>query len=372
MTWELASRLRAVLRWLTLTFALLATSAAAAEWVLSMAEPRVKAGGRFEIELSGPAGEPLPEAIGLRIRGDRAGRVIAAQASAPAAGARRAYSGRVPQTVTGTLVLELVDRESSAVVLLVESAPGTLRELVTRESQQELEPPLSENDPMYFIVGTRGGTTARFQLSFKYRLFDRSLGWGRDQPWLASFYLGYTQNSIWNLSGESKPFRDTSYRPSLFWLWQRADDKTWIDALRAGYEHESNGKDDASSRSVDTLFLRPEWHWTLADGKRVEFTPKLYGYLDKEANPDIQRYRGYVDWRLRYGDRERIWSAMARLGTAGKGSLTLDYSQRTRVLGIGPLSGYFHAQLFSGYGEDILDYNRRRKSQLRVGFAIIP
>jgi outer membrane phospholipase A len=361
-----------VLRWLTLTFALLATPAAAAEWVLSMAEPRVKAGARFELELRAPAGEALPDTIGLRIRGDRAGRVIAAQASAPADGARRAYAGVVPQTASGTLVLELIDRESSAVVLLVEPAPGTLRELVTRESAQTLEPPLSENDPIYFIVGTRGGTTARLQLSFKYRLFDRELGWGREQPWLAELYFGYTQTSIWNLSDKSAPFRDTSYRPSLFWLWQRADDKTWIDALRAGYEHESNGKDGASSRTIDTLFLRPEWVWTLADGNRIEFTPKVYGYLDKEDNADIQRYRGYVDWRLRYGDRERIWSAMARLGTAGKGSLTLDYSQRTRVLGIGPLSGYFHAQLFAGYGETILDYNRRRKTQLRVGFAIIP
>ncbi len=351
---------------------MLATSATAADWVLSMSEPRVKAGERFEVELHAPAGAALPEAIGLRVRGDRAGLVIPAQASAPAVGARRAYAGIVPQSATGTLVLELVDRESSAVVLLVQAAPGTLRELVTRESDQALEPPLSENEPVYFIVGTRGGSTARFQLSFKYRLFDRDLGWGRDQPWLAGFYLGYTQNSVWNLSQQSKPFRDTSYRPSLFWLWQRTDDKTWIDALRAGYEHESNGKDGASSRSIDTLFLRPEWHWPLADGKRFEFTPKIYGYLDKADNPDIQRYRGYVDWRLRYGDREQFWTAMARVGTAGKGSLTLDFSQRTRVFGIGPLSGYFQAQFFAGYGEDILDYNLRRKSQLRVGFAIIP
>ena len=361
-----------MLRWLTLTFVLLATPAAAADWVLSMAEPRVKAGARFEFELRGPAGDALPESVGLRVRGDRAGRVIAAQASAPAEGARRAYAAIVPEGASGTLVLELVDRESSALVLLVEAAPGTLRELVTRESAQALEPPLSENEPIYFIVGTRGGTTARFQLSFKYRLFDRDFGWGREQPWLASFYFGYTQTSIWNLSDESAPFRDTSFRPSLFWLWQRTDEKTWIDALRAGYEHESNGKDGASSRSIDMLFLRPEWTWTLADGKRVEFTPKVYGYLDKEDNLDIQRYRGYVDWLLRYGDRERLWAAMARTGTGGKGSLTLDFSQRTRAFGVGPLSGYFHAQLFAGYGETILDYDRRRKTQLRVGFAIIP
>jgi hypothetical protein len=53
-------------------------------------------------------------------------------------------------------------------------------------------------------------------LSFKYRLFDRWVGFGQDRPWLSGLYFGYTQNSLWDLSAQSKPFRDTSYRPSLF------------------------------------------------------------------------------------------------------------------------------------------------------------
>ncbi len=219
---------------------------------------------------------------------------------------------------------------------------------------------------MYFIVGSSGETTARFQLSLKYRLSDR------DQPWLASWYIGYTQTSIWNLSDASKPFHDTDYRPSLFWQWQRADDKFWVDALSTGYEHGSNGKNDANSRSIDTLFVRPAWRWTLSGGKSLEFAPKIYGYLDKEDNPDIQQYRGYVDWWLRYGERERIWAAMARWGTAGKGSLTLDWFERMGAFAIGPLPGYFHAQVFAGYGESLLDYNVRSKTQLRIGLAIVP
>jgi phospholipase A1 len=250
--------------------------------------------------------------------------------------------------------------------------PDVTRTFTINEARGGIEPPLTENEPVYFVVGTRGGTNARFQLSFKYRLFDRQLGWGRDQPWLAGFYLGYTQTSFWNLEDESKPFRDTSYRPSLFWAWQRTDAKTWIDALRTGYEHESNGKEGAQSRSIDILFVQPQWRWDLADGKRLEFTPKLYGYLDKEENPDIQRYRGYADWQLRYGDETRSWRAMARLGTASKGSLTLDWFERTRVLGFGSISSYLHVQFFAGYGENILDYDRRFNSQLRVGFAIVP
>ena len=62
----------------------------------------------------------------------------------------------------------------------------------------------------------------------------------------------------------------------------------------------------------------------------------------------------------------------ARRGTAGKGSFLLDLSRRARDLRFGPVGGYFHLQYFKGYGEDILDYNLRRKSQVRIGFAIVP
>jgi hypothetical protein len=63
---------------------------------------------------------------------------------------------------------------------------------------------------------------------------------------------------------------------------------------------------------------------------------------------------------------------MARVGTAGKGSLTLEWFERTRGRGPGLQSAYFFAQFFAGYGEDILDYDRRFQSQLRLGFAIVP
>ena len=67
-----------------------------------------------------------------------------------------------------------------------------------------------------------------------------------------------------------------------------------------------------------------------------------------------------------------ITTALARVGTARKGSLNLDMSRRTRDVRVGPLSGYLHLQYFNGYGESILDYNVRRPWQLRIGLAIVP
>jgi outer membrane phospholipase A len=226
---------------------------------------------------------------------------------------------------------------------------------------------------MSFILGARDGYSARFQLSFKYRLFDTGSGFGREQPWLSGFYFGYTQNAIWDLSSDSKAFRDTSYRPQFFWKWDRADEKTFVDSFRVGFEHESNGGDMERSRSINTAFLRPEWHFHLASGHEIQFAPKAYSYLDKDENPDIQEYRGYVDWQLRYDAAgEWVGTALYRRGTGARSAIQLDLSKRARDLRFGPVGGYFHVQYFNGYGESILDYNVRRKAQLRIGFAIVP
>jgi outer membrane phospholipase A len=226
---------------------------------------------------------------------------------------------------------------------------------------------------MYFVVGASSHWSARFQLSFKYRLFDTDAGYGRSQPWLSGLYFAYTQTSLWDLEGESKPFFDTSYRPSLFWRWLRTDDRTWIDAVRVGLEHESNGQAGIESRSLNIAFFRPEWRWKTATLGNYEFTPKAYYYLDKADNPDIQQYRGYVDWRGRWdsGDNWMV-TLLGRLGTAQKGSIQVDVARRARDLKLGPVSGYFYLQYFNGYGESLRDYDKRHTAQLRFGLAIIP
>jgi phospholipase A1 len=343
-----------------------AGAAAGADWTLVSGGTRATAGDAFELLVIAPEGESPPDELSLSVRADLAEVIVTLRAEGPADGPRRVYSAIMPEAAFGNATLSLAGRSSNALLIAV-SRRDAMQALFAGE-----EAPLSEEDPMYFVLGVRGGTTARFQLSFKYRLFDVESGFGRDRPWLSGLYFGYTQNAIWDLSSRSKAFRDTSYRPSLFWKWERSDAKTWLDAARLGLEHESNGREEPRSRSINIAFVRPEWHWLIGE-ERFEFTPKFYAYLDKDENPDIQEYRGYVDWRARY-DSGGLWIATAvlRHGTSRKGSLLLDFSRRTRDLKLGPISGYLHVQFFAGYGEDILDYNVRRKSQLRLGFAIVP
>ena len=346
--------------------------AATPEWLIVSPEGRAVVGQPFELIVVSTLSEPLPDEIDVRLSSELEERIVRMRALAPAQDGRRSYSADMPPGVSGSVRVDLVGRDSSVLQIAV-AQPGAAPRGTGRHVPGEYEPPLSENDPMYFILGARDGWSARFQLSFKYRLFDLGSGFGREQPWLSGLYFGYTQNSIWDLSSDSKAFRDTSYRPHFFWKWDRSDDKTFVDSLRIGLEHESNGGDMDRSRSINTAFIRPEWHFVLANRHEIQFAPKFYSYLDKDENPDIQDYRGHADWQLRY-DAEGDWvgTALLRDGKGGKGSFQLDLSKRARDLRFGPVGGYFHVQYFTGYGESILDYNVRRKSQLRIGFAIVP
>ncbi len=326
------------------------------DWIIASADGRAVAGQRFELVVIVPPEQEAPKELQARLRADVDERIVTLTAVGLPSGSQRIYAGDMPANLAGPVVIELVGRSSSTLSLLVSGKPDTLHALTGAYADPRVEPPLSENDSMYFVVGARDGWNARFQLSFKYRLFDAGSGFGKDEPWLSGLYFGYTQNSLWELDSDSAAFRDTSYRPSLFWRWRRADEKTWVDEVRAGFEHESNGKDGERSRSVNIAFVRPSWFWTLRDGDSFEFSPKIYGYLDKDENPDIQKYRGYVDWRFRY-DASGIWivTPTVRVGTAGKGSVLVDVSRRIRDLKFGPVGGYLQFQFFSGYGEDILD-----------------
>jgi phospholipase A1/A2 len=358
---------------LVLTLSQAGARAQTPPWLIASPDGRAVAGEPFEVIVVSVQGEPLPDELQLRLKGAVEERILPLRAVAPEAERRRSYLATMPPGLRGAVTLDLAGNPSSVLTLIVAPKPDVVGSFAVTRAPGEYEPPLSENDPMYFVVGGRGGYSARFQLSFKYRLFDIGTGFGRERPWLSGFYFGYTQNSLWDLSAQSKAFRDSSYRPSLFWKWDREDDKTFIDSLRLGLEHESNGRDGPDSRSINIAFVRPEWHARLANGHVLQFTPKIYKYLERDENPDIQRYRGHTDWRVRYdADGEWIATLVARRGTSGKGSLLLDLSKRSRDLRFGPIGGYFHFQYFNGYGEDILDYNQRRKSQLRIGFAIVP
>lgn len=233
---------------------------------------------------------------------------------------------------------------------------------------------ISEYKPVYFDIGTRGQTTARFQISAKYRLFSPS--GNRPATWGENFYLGYTQTSLWDLQGDSMPFIDTTFNPSLFWLsdnmWQ-SENQSWRLGLNTGVEHNSNGKAGDDSRSVNDAYIQPQFNYRFDGGSTLTFAPKVKAYFGVASeNSDYADYAGRVDWNLRWAqDNGAVVSAMYRQGDQRRRTTQLDFAwplQRTWL----NMNGYLHLQYFNGYGETLLGYNQRNESQFRIGLSLVP
>ncbi len=182
-------------------------------------------------------------------------------------------------------------------------------------------PPLAVSvyEPVYFIVGGDGGLNAKFQISLRFRLFDDRGRLARQLPWIDDLYLSFSQTSLWDLGELSKPFKDSSYRPRLFYA--NYDLARYLDGkLRVGVEtgigHESNGKEGDDSRSYNMLYARPTLTFGDPDGLRAYFAPLIHNYIAESDNPDIEDYRGYVDWLFGVGSKGGLdfW-AVLRKGT---------------------------------------------------------
>jgi len=233
---------------------------------------------------------------------------------------------------------------------------------------------LSAYEPVYFDFGKRGGSNARFQLSLKYRLFTPE---DPARPeFIDNLYLGYTQLALWDLAGDSRPFIDMTYNPSLFWrsdkVWESSG-KRWSLGLSGGVEHASNGKSGEDSRSLNDGFLEPALNYRLDGGSTLSFSPRFKRYfaLGGETS-EYADYAGYVDWKLRWAqDHGLLLSALYRQGDAGRRTVQLEAAwplSRTFL----HMNGYLHLQYFNGYGETLLGYNQRNESQFRIGLALVP
>lgn len=238
-------------------------------------------------------------------------------------------------------------------------------------------PPLAVSvyDPVYFVVGGDGGLNAKFQISLRFRLFDDHGRLARRLPWIDDLYLSFSQTALWDLGELSKPFKDSSYRPRLFYA--NYDLARFFDGqLRVGIEggigHESNGKEGDDSRSYNMLYARPTLTFGDPDGLRAYFAPLIHNYIAASDNPDIDNYRGYVDWLFGVGSKGGLdfWGVLRKGTRSDYGSVELSASYPLSKLSGGDLTGWLMLQYFNGYAESLLDYNRKLDSQLRLGIAI--
>ncbi len=237
----------------------------------------------------------------------------------------------------------------------------------------EEDPTITANEPLYFLFGSNQQRSfdARFQISFKYRPFDPEATVAKFVPFASNLYFAYTQTSIWDLGGDSSPFEDTSYRPSLYYNWAESGNGYNPNSWKFGLEHESNGRDEEDSRSLNIAFVQPFWNIDFASGSKLTLMPRIYHYIEKEDNRDIHHFRGNADWMARYGKEDKgILTALYRQGTDGYAFGQLDFSYPVSDKLFGRTGSFLHLQLMGGYGETLLDYNRDSDTQLRIGLSL--
>jgi outer membrane phospholipase A len=390
-----------IIRLLAAATLLVAVHAAHAAYILSVPDGAAVAGAPLRADLTilnesdAPLHVELPASLHARLettnavatldlKPDRSGEFTIA----PRQFLKVALHGGVPQEVTETATLTLTGLSTNRVAVQITALDpasnatwnATTAQVSTASSGTALidkPPPLAVSvyEPVYFLVGGDGGLNAKFQISLRFRLFDNHGRLARRLPWIDDLYLSFSQTSLWDLGDLSKPFTDSSYRPRLFYA--NYDLARFLDGnlrvgVESGFGHESNGKDGDASRSYNMLYARPTLTFGDPDGLRAYFAPLIHNYIAASDNPDIADYRGYVDWLAGFGSKGGLdfWGVLRKGTRSDFGSIELNASYPLSKLSGGDLTGWLMLQYFNGYGESLLDYNRKLDSQFRLGIAI--
>lgn len=296
------------------------------------------------------------------------------------------YTLALPSTIDGPVTMEIPDFENAHTMFAVRSSDSLKKsksektasqEYETLDSLYELYQPYIKNlaayDPMYFLVGT-DPAKSKFQISFKYRLFDLDSTLVQNYPWTEGFHLAYTQTSFWDLKSASKPFEDTSYKPEFFFLSPNIR-VPWATGLfiKTGFRHESNGRGGEYSRSTNFLYIKPiyiAYHKHTKLG--IMIAPKIWAYIanEDESNPDLKYYRGYFDLETKLGKADSfVLGSHFRWAKEGA-SIELDLTYPLNQFIFKNLNLYFQVQYVNALAESLLNF-RDRTEAVRLGFAIV-
>lgn len=234
-------------------------------------------------------------------------------------------------------------------------------------------PNLSAYAPIYAVYGPGTNSDARLQISFKYQLFGPPALPDRRQSWEQGIHFAYTQRMFWDLGAKSSPFRNIDFMPELFYLAPTIGITRGVSfSGQGGFRHESNGQSGAGSRSLNTIYVQPVASVALRS-YRLSVGPRLWLYAGNLSdNPDIKQYRGNTGVFAEIGEDDglRITTNTRFNFGSGKGGIDADISYPINRLIGGNLNFYLIGQAFTGYGENLLDYDRRM-TRLRVGLAIV-
>ncbi|MBP7646222.1 MAG: phospholipase A [Comamonas sp.] len=193
-----------------------------------------------------------------------------------------------------------------------------------------------------------------------------------------SVWVGYTQQSYWQVFSPalSRPFRTTDHEPEVFYVYPTQAKLPFGWQLRysgIGMVHHSNGQSEPLSRSWNRWYLMTGAELSNRWQVHAKLWKRMAESTPDDDNPGIQNYWGRGEVKLIWQPNENNTLGLTARGSVGKGygSGRLEW---LRTIGEGWNGGKsnlrLHVQLFSGYGESLIDYNRKRTS-LSVGLSLL-
>ncbi|TRW48409.1 phospholipase A [Aliidiomarina halalkaliphila] len=219
------------------------------------------------------------------------------------------------------------------------------------------------------VNNTYRNEEVKIQLSLRTKLLEDFLLPNAD------LWVAYSQTSLWQAWNhqDSAPFRSTDHNPEIFYVvpvsrrFDPIPGTLRLQMLRFGLAHESNGQREPESRSWN--------YWSLSGalevkGLLVESTYKLRIHEDDDDNPDLVHYRGNLDTRIGglLGATSFTLTRVSPNLSMNRGSWQLDFTHPVRRSV--PDGLRVHLQIFSGYGETLIDYNHRQ-NRIGLGFVLL-
>jgi len=225
--------------------------------------------------------------------------------------------------------------------------------------------PISQADETYPLWNDSGvvpgaqhekHTEAVFQVSLKKPLSFNLFGLNE------AFFFAYTQKVWWQLYSNSEPFREVNFEPEFFITLptnQVIDKATGLKVLKIGFSHESNGQDERRSRTWNRIYASTLWqHGQLFTNLRAWY--RIPEPENTDENTDIHKYMGYGDLSFNYLYGKNQFGLLLRNNLdfddgQNRGALKADWSYPF----FNAYNTYWYLEYFNGYGESLIDYNRR-------------
>ena len=222
----------------------------------------------------------------------------------------------------------------------------------------------------------------KIQLSVRTKVAKGLLKAGpEDSDSQDSLWFAYSQQSYWQIFNKdlSRPFRNTDHEPELIYIYphQIALPGGWNYRLSGlGLVHQSNGQSDPLSRSWNRVYLMGAAEKVLGQDSSLSLQARIWNRLKDgdgiDDNPGIENFVGRAElaasWKVNQTNTLGL-TYRHSLRNEARGSTRIDWMVAPKASPA--YTGLrYHLQLFSGFGDSLVDYNRKR-SVISLGVSLV-